>query len=108
MELEQIKFSFDEDNVVISTKPITDRKKSQKSKNYDIAQKYQELYGIYAQLYDMLNIDLFDLREFIYVDDLVAYPDERQAEVNGTQFLDLDEKIRRNYDYLENRKKELI
>lgn len=106
MSIQQLGFTINDDKVVFTTKTIS-AKKPKQIKN-KINTKYQELYNIYSQLYDLLGIDLLETQERIFIDNLVAYPEDRQAEVNGTQFLSVDERIRRNYDYLENRKKEFV
>lgn len=85
----------------------TNKKTVKSSKNRDdilLSQKLQKLHKIYEQIYDTLDISIFDKREIIYYSKtIVAYPDERQAEVRGTQFLDLDTRIKINEEWLNER-----
>lgn len=88
-----------------NAKNITTNKKTVKSsKNRDdilLSQKLQKLDRIHTQIYDTLTISIFDKREIIYYSKtIVAYPAERQAEVMGTQLLDLDDRIKINEEWL--------
>jgi hypothetical protein len=105
MVLQQINI-FGESTKVVLSKPKTSSAKRDEDL---LSKKYEILYDIYNKIYESLDIDLFEQREVIrFGKTIIAYPEERQAEVVGTQFLPLDERIRRNNDYLENRKKETI
>lgn len=90
MVLQQINI-FGESTKVVLSKPKTS------SVNQDddlLSKKYEQLYNIYDKIYESLNIDLFEQKEIIIIGKtIIAYPEERQAELLGTQFLPLDERI---------------
>ena len=97
---------FEESTKIVFSKPKTTPRQREE---HLLSKKYEQLYEIYNEIYETLNIDVFEQREVIIIGKtIIAYPEEKQAEVVGTQFLPLDERIRRNHDYLENRKKEII
>ena len=92
-----------------SAKDIPTNKKNVKSsKNRDdilLSQKLQKLDNIYTQIYDSLDISIFEQSEIIhYSKTIVAYPTERQAEVMGTQLLAIDDRIKINEEWLNGRK----
>lgn len=90
---------FEESTKIVFSKPKTS---SRHRDELLLSQKYEQLYEIYNQIYETLNIDIFEQREVIIIGKtIIAYPEEKQAEVMGTQFLPLEERIRRNHDYLE-------
>lgn len=94
---------FGESTKIVLSKP---KKSSVNQDDELLSKKYEKLYNIYDKIYESLNISLFEQKEIIIIGKtIIAYPEERQAELLGTQFLPLDERIRRNNDYLENRKK---
>lgn len=105
MVLQQTNIFGESTKIVLSKPKISSVNKDDEL----LSKKYEQLYSIYDKIYESLNIDLFEQKEVIIIGKtIIAYPEERQAEVVGTQFLPLDERIRRNNDYLENRKKETI
>ena len=96
---------FEEGTKIVFSEPKTTPRQRD---NHLLSKKYEQLYDIYNQIYETLNIDIFEQREIIIIGKtIIAYPEDKQAEVMGTQFLPLDERIRRNHDYLENRKTQI-
>lgn len=96
---------FEEGTKIVFSKPKTSNRHRDELL---LSKKYEQLYEIYNQIYETLNIDIFEQRGIIIIGKtIIAYPEEKQAEVMGTQFLPLDERIRRNHDYLENRKTQI-
>lgn len=100
MSIEQLGFTISDDKVVFTTKTINVKKPKLVINKLDT--KYQELYNIYSQLYDLLEIDIFETKERIFINDLIAYPEDKQAEVDGTQLLSVDERIEINKKWLKN------
>lgn len=89
---------FEESTKIVFSKPKTT---SRQREEYLLSKKYEQLYEIYSEIYETLNIDVFEQREIIIIGKtIIAYPEEKQAEVMGTQFLPLDERIRRNKECL--------
>jgi hypothetical protein len=104
MVLQQINI-FGESTKVVFSKP---KNTSAKQDVNLLSEKYELLYDIYNKIYESLDIDLFEQREVIrFGKTIIAYPEERQAEVVGTQFLPLDERIRRNNEWLLKQTKEI-
>lgn len=63
-------------------KEIVIKKKStpKKRKNEELKQKINILYNLYQQLYEKQNISLLESKEIIINKNIIAYPEERQAE----------------------------
>ena len=87
-----------------NAKNIPTKKNVKSSKNRDdilLSQKLQKLDNIYTQIYDSLDISIFEQSEIIYYSKtIVAYPTERQAEVMDTQLLAIDDRIKINEEWL--------
>lgn len=66
-------------------------------RNETIKQKIQKLYNLYEQLYELQNISILEPREVVIKNNIICYPEDRQAEPLQTRKLtlfDIDEKIR--------------
>ena len=91
---------FEESTKIVFSKPKTNPRQREE---HLLSKKYEQLYEIYNKIYEKLNINIFEQREVIIIGKtIIAYPEEKQAEVMGTQFLHLDERIRRNKECLLN------
>lgn len=95
MEFEQLKL-FGKSKKNCSKKRTKTRKND---KNLKV--KLKELYLLHGKLYDKLNISLFEQREIIKIGNIIAFPEYREAEINGTQFLSIDERIKVHKEYLD-------
>lgn len=62
--------------------------------NIKLKRKYRLLEYVYSRLFDILNINILEQREIVNKGLLVAYVDERQAEVIGTQKMNINQKVR--------------
>ena len=81
MELKQINIygecEFVNEKVVAKNAP---RCKKVVAKNAKLKNKIKILYRLYEQLYEQQNISFLDNRTVIIKNNIIAYPDERQAE----------------------------
>lgn len=77
-------------------KPRQLRQEPQKIKvSYKLSRKYRILDYIYTKLYKMLNISILEQRETIVFDNrVIAYVDEQQAEVEGTQRMNVNQRVK--------------
>lgn len=76
------------------------KNKIKTGENYVLRSKYKELYDLYARIYETLDIDIMEQKEFIIIGKTIAYPSEHQAELLGTQFLPIDDRIEKHWEYL--------
>lgn len=76
------------------------KNKIKTGESYVLRSKYKELYNLYARIYETLDIDIMEQKEFIIIGKTIAYPSEHQAELLGTQFLPIDDRIEKHWEYL--------
>lgn len=96
---------FLQKNIFGKAKPIAFKNNTKNKKGKPLlSNKIQQLYSIYSAIYDTLDINIFETKEIIIFDNIIAYPEEKIAEVNGTQFLNIDERIKINGEWLNGRK----
>ena len=62
--------------------------------NIKLKRKYRLLEYAYSRLFDILDINILEQREIVKKGLLVAYVEERQAEVIGTQKMNINQRIR--------------
>lgn len=104
MALRQASIFGDYKDVIKNNK----KKSTKKEKNKELKKKLNILYCLYQQLYETLNIELLDQREVIIKNNIVAYPEDRQAEpmeiINMNILDDIDKRIEVMEDTLYNKK----
>lgn len=49
---------------------------------------------LYSMIYEKLDINIFETKDVLYIGMFIAYPDERQAEIIGSQNYDIKTKIK--------------
>lgn len=80
--------------VIKDNKEAKPRKLSKKG--VKLKQKIQVLYSMYEQLYERQNISLLEPKDFIIKNNILIYPDERQAEpveLLNTTIEDIDKRL---------------
>ena len=55
-------------------------KSVQKPRNQKLKQKIDKLYALYENLFKKQDVNILELREVIVKDDILIYPEDRQAE----------------------------
>lgn len=77
-------------------KPRQLRQKPPKIKvSYKLSRKYRILDYIYSKLYKRLNIGLLEQREtIVFNNKIIAYVDEQQAEIIGTQRMNVNQRVK--------------
>lgn len=78
-------------------KPKQDRKIPPKPVRVSkkLCRKYRTLDYIYTKLYKMLNISILEQREtIVFNNKIIAYVDEQQAEVIGTQGMNVNQRVK--------------
>ena len=84
------------------------KKSTKKEKNKKLKAKLSLLYSLYEQLYETLGIDILEQKELIIKNNIVAYPQDRQAEpmeiINMNILDDIDKRIEVMEDTLYNKK----
>ena len=88
------------------------KKSTKREKNKELKAKINLLYSLYEQLYETLNISVLEQREVIIKHNIVAYPEDRQAEpmeiINMNTIDDIDERIKVMKDTLSNKEVEYV
>lgn len=88
------------------------KKSTKKEKNKELKAKLSLLYILYEQLYDTLGIDILEQKELIIKNNIVAYPQDRQAEpmeiINMNTLDDIDKRIEAMEDTLYKKETEFI
>lgn len=95
MELKQVNIFGEYVNLKVIKKNDTKIKKVIK-KNENLKQKIRILYKMYEQLYEKQNISLLEPRDVIIRNNIIIYPEDRQAEPIDTISLgiyDIDKRI---------------
>lgn len=95
MELKQVNIFGEYDNLKVIKKNDTKIKKVIKE-NENLKQKIKILYKMYEQLYEKQNISILEPRDIIIRNNIVIYPEDRQAEPIDTITLgiyEIDERI---------------
>lgn len=60
-----------------------------------LCRKYRTLDYIYTKLYKMLNISILEQREtIVFNNKVIAYVDEQQAEIIGTQRMNVNQRVK--------------
>lgn len=102
MELKQVNIFGEYVNLKVIKKNDTKIKKVIK-KNENLKQKIRILYKMYEQLYEKQNISLLEPRDVIIRNNIIIYPEDRQAEPIDTISLgiyDIDKRILRMKEIL--------
>lgn len=88
------------------------KKSTKREKNKELKAKINLLYSLYEQLYETLNISVLEQREVIIKHNIVAYPEDRQAEpmeiINMNTIDDIDERIKVMKDTLCDKETEYV
>lgn len=88
------------------------KKSTKKEKNKKLKAKLSLLYSLYEQLYETLGIDILEQKELIIKNNIVAYPQDRQAEpmeiVHMNTLDDIDKRIEVMEDTLYKKETEFI
>lgn len=62
--------------------------------------KYRILEYVYSRLFNKLDISILEQREHVTKGLIIAYPDEMQAEVIGTQRMNVNQRIKFYTEFL--------
>lgn len=102
MELKQVNIFGEYVNLKVIKKNDTKIKKVIK-KNENLKQKIRILYKMYEQLYEKQNISLLEPRDVIIRNNIIIYPEDRQAEpidIISLGIYDIDKRILRMKEIL--------
>lgn len=102
MELKQVNIFGEYVNLKVIKKNDTKIKKVVK-KNENLKQKIRILYKMYEQLYEKQNISLLEPRDVIIRNNIIIYPEDRQAEpidIISLGIYDIDKRILRMKEIL--------
>lgn len=86
--------------MVVQFNLFNNEKKVRKQKVSKVNRELVQLHLLYDIIYSRLGLPLDEQREVIIFDKIIAYPDERQAELIGTQSLSIKQRLKLHSEYV--------